>query len=178
MTKKNIILSISALLYFIFGFIIIFSPSKTLNNLSLVIPIITIALGLIGIYSFLYNKEYKQKQYFNLASGIVNLWLGLITLNNYSLFIDIIPFVISVCSIIFMITFIIESYQSKNNYYKPIIAFLAAITIILTLRFLTVITTKLSGLFLILISFYIITFVALTLTQKPKRKKKTKSKKK
>ncbi len=177
-TMKHLIEILQALLLFVLGFLILFSDSIIMNSLKIVFIIFFLISGLISLVNFIITKDYKNNQYINLIIGTINIWSSLFIINNYNLFLKVLPQLISIFAIIIGITFLID-YLNKEN--KPKLDLLKILLLVIYSLFLicqplelATLYTKLSGLGFIVLSLYVLTKTVLEITnqkeQKPKRK--------
>lgn len=156
--RSTIIELINSLLTFILGFLITFSALNTIESLWLVFIIIFITSGVILLYNFFKDKEYKTKDFLNLFVSSINIYLALFTLTNFDSFKTNIPSLISLYALISGLSFIIKYYLVKKdkdqNQILAITSFIIAIILILKPITLATIYIKLSGLYLITLSLY------------------------
>ncbi|MBQ9011664.1 MAG: DUF308 domain-containing protein [Bacilli bacterium] len=172
MNKKSAIMSLPlSLLFFILGFIILFSNNSTLNSLNSIVSTTFLLISIIQIFSFFYIEEYNQNRFSNLLLGLINLWMAIFTLNHYGIFTSFIPSFISLYVILYGIEFFKQYCQKKekNQLIFAVISFL--LTTVLLVTPLPMLATKLSGLSLIIISFYLFIPTSILIMEKPNNKK-------
>lgn len=175
MKNRSIIIElINSLLIFILGFLITFSSINTINNLWLVFIIIFIISGVILLYNFIKDQEYKTKDFLNLFISSISIYLAIFTLTNFDTFRTNIPSLISLYALVSGLSFIIKYYLVKKNKDQnqilAITSFIIAIVLILKPIALATTYIKLSGLYLIVLSLYYLVINTQNLTKTKKRK--------
>ena len=164
---KPILSMIIALLYFILGFIIIFSQSNLILNVIDIITILFLTTGAIQLYTHFY---FKEKDQFNLVNGTISLWIGIIVLNHYDIL--NLPVLISIYSASLSIIFIKKYLKNKTNINSITSIGLIITTILLTFKSFSLVAAPIAGLLLIIISFYQIIEIFLIPTKPKKRNAK------
>lgn len=167
---KNLILILQTLLLFLLGFLILFSGSIIMESLKSILVSFFLVSGLIALICFIITKDYKNHKYLNLIIGTINIWSSLFMINNYNLFIKILPQIISIFALIIGIILFIE-YQNKTeknkiDLIKIIIPIIYSIFLICKPIELATLYTKLSGLGFIALSLYVLTQTVLEMTNK------------
>lgn len=157
---KHLMEILQALLLFVLGFLILFSDSIIMNSLKTVFITFFLISGLISLLNFIITKDYKNNQYINLIVGTINVWSSLFIVNNYELFLKVLPQIISVFAVIIGITFLIDYLNKENKTKLDLIKILLLVIYSLFLigqpLELATIYTKLSGLGFIVLSLYIL----------------------
>ncbi len=170
MNKKTAILLLpSSLLLFVLGFLITFATSIAMQSLYYIIFILFFIIGFIQTFSFFWNKEYQQKNFLNLIIGITHIWFAMFVSQNYSVFITLLPALISLYSLMLALALLIKYYNGeKSNWLIVGVISSFSFSIILLFKPLLIanIYVKLSGLYLIAISLYFLVNAVLRLIEK------------
>lgn len=157
---KFISLLLQTLILFLLGFIIVFSNSTILHSLKSPLIILSLLSTIISLFIFFGNKEYENQKFLNLIIGAVSLWLCIFILNYYEIFMNILPTITSIYSLLIGVNFLIEFYLENNQNKLYLIGLFCSLVFAIMLIFkpldLATFYIKLSGFYFISLSLYIL----------------------
>lgn len=150
--EVNLIVILSFILSICLGLILIFATEKFLLTTDYIFVTIFALIGLANLMNFIFDKDYQKHNYFNLILGIICLWFSLFTYVYYSLFIIILPIILSLYAFIIVIINIIKFIENKNKEYLiiAIISLILGILLIFRPTLSVYIYLKIMGVYLII----------------------------
>ncbi len=99
--NKTITVSIlSAIVYIIFGIIMIINPHTAIEVVSISLGVIMGVVGIVSIIKFLFDKSKYNFTGFGFAGGIISLILAFLLLFKYKELLTIIPLILGIVIII------------------------------------------------------------------------------
>ena len=159
-TKQNspskLIIAFITGLSLVLGSILIFATEQLFTTLNYLMVAVFAIIGVVQIINFLLMKDYEYGYYNNLFIGIISIWLALFTYNYYTIFIIILPVILSLYAFIIGASYVVKTCNNRKikNIIPMVISFIIGIFLIFR-PFLTVIMyLKITGVYIILITIY------------------------
>lgn len=153
MKKDRSVLIVSTILAFLIGAVLLFSTEGLLKVLYYMAVSIFVVLGLCQLFVFVFSKQYKNNSYISLIVGICFLWGALFVSKYFDIFIEVLPAVFSLYSIILGIESLIK-YSKENkllgrgnirHIIYAIVAFAIGVVLMIDLYLTTIVYLKVIG---------------------------------
>ena len=168
---STLMIVFTTILSLVLGLVLIFATEEFFTTLNYIFVIIFAIIGVMQILDFIVNKEYLRYYYSSLIIGMLCLWLALFSYQYYTLFIIILPIILSLYAFIMAIIFIIKYCHNKKiiSLLPAILSIIIGICLIFRPVLSVMIYLKITGVYII-----IVTIIALVdfLTSKGKNKEK------
>jgi len=137
----------------ILGILLIFSTEELFETLNYVMVSIFAIIGVVEILHYLFSKKENTN---GLFLGIVAIWLSLFTYHYYTIFIIVLPIILSLYAFILGANYLHQSCNSKHikDIIPMIISFLIGVFLIFRPWLSTMIYFKITGIYIILITIF------------------------